>query len=402
MPRVNADRARLPIPRIGSRELFPELAPKVYANHAGVSPPSLRVRRAVDDLLGAYARDGAVAVEQTLSIRSRLRAAIAKLVGARPEEIALTGGASHGLLAIALSLPWRAGDRVVLFEGEFPANVTPWLRAAELFQVRPVFLRARDLEGDAAAGLEALERELREGARVVAVSAVQFQTGARMPLEEMSRLCHRHGAALCVDAIQAVGCVPFDVDALGVDFAAGGAHKWLMGLEGAGYLYVRQERMPSLRPALAGWLSHDEPVSFLTEGREGLLRYDRPLRRRADVFEASSAASASFAALGAAVDTALELGVERIHDHVQAWCDRLEPALRERGFEVLRAAAPAGRSGILSARPRAGVDARRVRDALSTSGVAVAIPDGAVRFSPHWPNSLSEIELVVEALDGAR
>ncbi|HET7753976.1 MAG TPA: aminotransferase class V-fold PLP-dependent enzyme [Anaeromyxobacteraceae bacterium] len=367
-----------------------------------MSPPSLRVRRAVDDLLGAYARDGAAAVEQTLSIRSRLRAAIAKLVGARPEEIALTGGASHGLLAIALSLPWRAGDRVVLFEGEFPANVTPWLRAAELFQVRPVFLRARDLEGDAAAGLEALERELRGGARVVAVSAVQFQTGARMPLEEMSRLCHRHGAALCVDAIQAVGSVPFDVNALGVDFAAGGAHKWLMGLEGAGYLYVRQERMPSLRPALAGWLSHDEPVSFLTEGREGLLRYDRPLRRRADVFEASSAASASFAALEAAVDTALELGVERIHDHVQAWCDRLEPALRELGFAVLRAADPAGRSGILSARPRAGVDARRVRDALSTSGVAVAIPDGVVRFSPHWPNSLSEIELVVEALDGAR
>jgi selenocysteine lyase/cysteine desulfurase len=399
---VNADRAPLPQPRLGSRELFPDLAPRVYANHAGVSPPSLRVRRAVDDLLAAYARQGALAVNETLAVRARLRSRLARLLGARPEEIALTGGASHGLLAVALSLRWRAGDRLVLFEGEFPANVTPWLRAAELFELRPVFLRARDLAGDAAAGLEALERELQRGARLVAVSAVQFQTGARTPLEAISRLCSRHGAELCVDAIQAVGCVPFDVRALGVDYAAGGGHKWLMGLEGAGYLYVRQERLGALRPALASWLSHQDPVSFLTEGREGLLRYDRPLRSGADVFEGSSSASASFAALDAAVETLLELGVPAIHEHVCAWCDRLEPELRARGYEVLRAREPDRRSGILAARPPAGLDARRVRDALSAAGVAVAIPDGLVRFAPHWPNHLSEVDVVAEALNGAR
>jgi selenocysteine lyase/cysteine desulfurase len=356
----------------------------------------------VSDLLLAYARQGAASVNATLAVRSRLRASLARLVGSRPEDLALTAGASHGLLAIALSLPWTAGDRVVLFEGEFPANVTPWLRAAEVFDLRPVFLRASDLEGDAAAGLEAIERELRQGARVVAVSAVQFQTGARMPLGEIAKLCAAHGAAVCVDAIQAVGCMPFDVKALGLDYAAGGAHKWLMGIEGAGFLYVRQDRAAALRPVLAGWLSHDEPVSFLTEGREGLLRYDRPLRRRADVFEASSSASASFAALEAAVETLLELGVPAIHEHVTAWCDLLEPQLRARGYAVLRAPGTAGRSGILSARPPAGVDARRLREALAAAGVAVAIPDGLVRFSPHWPNSLTEIEAVVEAIDGAR
>ena len=401
MPRVNADRAPLPPPRLGSRELFPDLAPRVYANHAGVSPPSLRVRRAVDDLLAAYARQGALAVNEAIAIRGRLRAGVARLVGSAPEEIALTGGASHGLLAIALSFPWRPGDRLVLFEGEFPANVTPWLRAAELFGLTPVLLRASDLHGDAAAGLEALERELHRGARLVAVSAVQFQTGARMPLERIASLCARAGAAVCVDAIQAVGCTPFDVEALGVDYAAGGAHKWLMGIEGAGFLYVRRARQAELRPALAGWLSHDDPVSFLTEGREGLLRYDRPLRTRADVFEASSSASASFAAMGAAVDTLLELGVEPVYAHVTAWCDRLEPELRARGFEVLRAREGSGRSGILSARPPARVDARRLRDALAAAGVAVAIPDGLVRFSPHWPSSLSEVDVVAEALDGA-
>ena len=399
---MNADRRPLPAPRLGSRELFPDLAARVYANHAGVSPPSVRVRRAVEDLLSAYARDGAVAVGETLSVRARLRASLSRLIGCRTEEIALTGGASHGLLAIALSFPWNAGDRVVLLEGEFPANVTPWLRAAALFHLHPVFLRARDFEQDAAAGLASLERELRAGARLFAVSAVQFQTGARMPLGAIAELCAAHGAAVCVDAIQAVGCVPFDVRSLGVDYAAGGAHKWLMGTEGAGFLFVRQDRAAALRPALAGWLSHEDAVSFLTEGREGLLRYDRPLRPRADVFEASSSASASFAALEAGVETLLELGVPAIHEHVSAWCDRLDPLLRARGFEVLRAATPAGRSGILSARPPPGVEARRVRDALAAAGIAVAIPDGLVRFSPHWPNSLSEIEAVTEAVDAAR
>jgi selenocysteine lyase/cysteine desulfurase len=400
---VTADRAPAPLPppRLGSRDLFPELATKVYANHAGVSPLSLRVRRAVDDLLTVYACQGASAVSATLAVRSRLRAAVARLVGARPDEIALTSGASHGLLAIALSFPWKPGDRFVVFQGEFPANVAPWLRAAKLFGLEPLFLDARDLAGDGELGLVAIDRALRRGARLVALSAVQFQTGARMPLAAVAELCARHGAAVCVDAIQAVGVLPFDVKSLGIDFAAGGAHKWLMGIEGAGYLYVREDRIAELRPALAGWLSHEDPVSFLTEGREGLLRYDRPLRIRADVFEGSSAASASFAAFEASIETILSLGVPAIHEHVSTWCNLLEPALRERGFEVLRAADPARRSGILSARAPAGVDARRLRDALAKAGVAVGIPDGLVRFSPHWPNSLEEIDVIAEALDGA-
>ena len=399
MPRVNA-RAALPAPRLGSRELFPELAPRVYANHAGISPPSLVVRQAVTDTLSVYARTGAGAVEAVLGLRSRLRGKLARLLGVAGDEIALTGGASQGLLAIALSLPWQNGDRVVLLEGEFPANVTPWLRAAELFGLRPVYLRARDFEGDAAAGLDALARELRGGVRVVAVSAVQFQTGLRMPLERIVELCTRHGAEVCVDAIQAVGCVPFDARATGVDYAAGGAHKWLMGIEGAGYLFVRADRVRALRPATAGWLSHTEPVSFLTEGQEGLLRYDRPLRQRADVFEASSSSTASFAALDAAVDAVLELGVAHIFEHVTAWGDRLEPELRARGYEVLRATG-AGRSGIVSARPPRGMQARQLRDALGAAGVSIAIPDGLLRFAPHWPNSLDEIEVVTRALDEA-
>lgn len=394
----------LPPPRLGSRALFPRLQARSYLNHAGVSPLSLAVERAVSGLLDRYARTGALAVSEAVALRGRLREKIARLLGARAEDVALTGGLSHGIQAIALSYPWRSGDRVVLFEGEFPGNVTPWLRAAALFGVEPVFLDARDFGGDCARGLERLDAALARAAgraRVVAVSAVQFQTGLTMPLTDIAGICARHGAETCVDAIQAVGVVPLDVGSLGVDYVAGGAHKWLLGAEGAGYLWIHPGRLAALRPALAGWLSHEDGLGFLSEGRAGLLRYDRPLRRRADVFEGSSAASLAHAALDASLELLLALGVPEIHRHVQALHDALDPMLRARGFEVLREADPARRSGILSARPPAGHDARPLRDALARRGIAVAIPDGLLRLAPHWPNGRGEVDVVAEALDDA-
>jgi len=115
-----------PAPRLGDRSLFPALEPAAYLNHAGISPPSLAVRRAVSEKLEAYAAEGAAAVTGSVALRARLRERLAALLGARPADLALTHGATHGVQAIALSLAWRPGDRVVLFEGEFLANVTLW------------------------------------------------------------------------------------------------------------------------------------------------------------------------------------------------------------------------------------------------------------------------------------
>lgn len=390
-----------PVPRLGDRSLFPELQTARYLNHAGISPPSAVVQRAVAALLRAYAAGGAQAVTAALAMRARLRDKLARLIGARPADVALTSGTTHGVQAIALSLPWRAGDRIVLFDGEFPANVTPWQRAAALFGLEVAFVPLAPFHSSADEGLAALERELRRGVRLVAVSAVQYRTGLAMPLAAMAALCARRGAEVFVDAVQAVGAVPFDAPALGVDYAAGGAHKWLMGAEGAGFLYVRPGRAPALRPALAGWLSHREPVSFLTDG-PGHVRYDRPLREEASVFEAGSAGVLAQAALDASAGLLLELGVDAIHAHVNRYLDRLEPELAARGFGSQRAPDAQRRSCILAASPPPGCDPRRLREALARLGVAVAIPDGLVRFAPHWPNDPDrELPGVAAALDAA-
>jgi len=221
-----------------------------------------------------------------------------------------------------------------------------------------------------------------------------------MPLGAMARLCAAHGAELFVDAIQACGSMPLDAAALGLDYLACGAHKWLMGIEGAGFLWIRPGREQALRPVLAGWLSHQDPVAFLTRG-PGHLRHDRPLRREASALEGGSLPSASQAALLAALELLLGLGVPAIHAHANQLLDALEPGLAARGLEVLRAAEPSARSAFFSARPPPGRDGPRLREALLARGVVVACPDGLLRFAPHWPCAPEEVGRVLSALDEA-
>jgi selenocysteine lyase/cysteine desulfurase len=332
--------------------------------------------------------------------RERLRKKLGQLVGAQGDDIALTSGTTRGIADIALSLDWRPGDRVLLFEGEFPANVTPWQRAAELFGLELSFVPMAHAVEDEDAFITPLTRQLERGARLVAVSAVQFQTGLRMPLSRIAELCKRHGAELCVDAIQACGVLPLDVQALGLDYLVCGSHKWLLGLEGVGFLYAPSERAKALVPRTAGWLSHEDGTRFLFAG-PGELRYDRPFKQSVQVFEGSSSSGVGFAAFEAAVDPLLELGPEAISAHVARYLDQLEPQLVARGFVSRRAAEAGRRSGILSLRPPAGLTAPELVGELHQRGVIASMPDGLLRFAPHFPNAMSEIETVVAAVDEA-
>jgi selenocysteine lyase/cysteine desulfurase len=384
--------------RLGDRSLFPLLGPRAYLNHAGVSPPSEPVRLAAHAAVDAFARQGGGAVPGAVETRRRLRGRVAELLGASPDDVALTTSTTSGIQAVALNFPWRRGDRVVLLDGEFPANVTPWQQAAAAFGLEVAFVPLDPFLRSDAEGLAALDVELRRGARLLAVSAVQFRSGLAMPLREMAARCAAAGTEIFVDAVQAAGCVPIDLE--GLDYVAAGAHKWLTGILGAGFLWVRPGRAAALVPRTAGWLSHEDPVRFLHEG-PGLVRYDRPIRRRADLVEGGAMPEASMAALLAAGELLLEVGVPAIHRHVNAYLDLLEPELEARGLRSLRAPQPGRRSGILSVEPPRGWSASRLSAELSARGVAVATPDGLLRFSPHWPNHPGEIPGVVAAMEGA-
>jgi len=387
-----------PVIALGDRSLYPDLATGAYLAHAAIAPVSTLVQRAVGEVLQSYARSGNAAFMAWVEQRERLREKLGQLVGAAAADIALISGTTRGISDLALCFPWAAGDRIVLFEGEFPANVTPWLRAAELFQLSVCYVPMAHSVKDEASFLKPLQEQLSRGARLVAVSAVQFQTGLCMPLARISELCRLYGAELCVDAIQACGVLPLNVDTLGIDYLVTGAHKWLLGVEGAGFMYARAGKSKALRPYTAGWLSHEEGARFLFQG-PGELRYDRPLKRSIQFVEGGSSNALGFAALEAAVEPILQLTPSAIFEHTSRYLDSLEDGLVARGLTSLRAQEPARRSAILSIEPPPGLTALEVVNSLRKRGVFASTPDGLLRFAPHFPNPLSEVETVLEAVD---
>lgn len=390
----------LPPPRLGDRTLFPHLEARAYLSHAGISPPSVVVRRAVDSILEDYSRRGLGAFLDWHERRDVLRASIAALIGAQAEDIGFVANTTRGVGIVAECFPWKPGDRIVLLEGEFPANVTPWQQAAAREGLEIEFIPVESFRPGEDEGLQRLERALKHGARLLAVSAVQFQSGLRMPLAAMAELCHAHDAEIFVDGIQGVGAVPMDMVALGIDYMSCGSHKWLMGLEGCAFLYIRPQRVASLRSYAAGWLSHDDAVSFLLEG-PGHLRYDRPIKESASFVEGGAYNAVGLVSLEASLGLIAQLGVEAIFEHVTGYLDRLEEGLAQRGFTSLRPPEIAGRSGILGVRPPHDVDVIRLHDRLEEQGIACSIPDGILRFAPHWPNARTETEPVLAAVDAA-
>ena len=382
--------------RLGHRDLFPDLKVRAYLNHAAMSPLSSPVTRAIGSFVDDHAREGHRALFTWFGQRKRLREKLAGFLGADVSEVAFVPSTTEGIVDIAVCFPWKQGDRVVVFEGEFPTNVTPWQRAAARHGLELVMLPADEFRTSEAAAVERFETELARGVRLVAVSAVQFQTGFRMPLETLAALSHRAGAEILVDAIQGLGVVPLDVRTLDLDYLVCGSHKWMMGLEGLAFVYASAERARALRPEVAGWLSHESPISFLMEG-PGHLRYDRPIRNRIDFLEGGSISSIGCAALEASLDLLVQLGPQAIFDHVQSYLDALEPRLVAAGFESLRASH--GQSGILSLRPPGGVDSTSLPAALGARGIACSAPDGHLRFAPHWPNALDEIDDVVAGVE---
>lgn len=388
-------------PLLGNRALFSSLEYDSYLNHAGISPPSQLVQTAVAHMLESYARLGFAAWNIGNDQRTLLRQRIGTLLHTDPANIAFVPNTTHGVINVAQCFPWNEGDEVLLFDGEFPANVTPWQQAARGYGLKTHFHPIAPFMRSHEEGLASVEQLLqRSEVRLIAVSAVQFQTGLRMPFEALAKLAHKYNAQLFVDAVQACPLIAIDLQQCALDYLACGSHKWLMGTEGAGFLYVHPSRIASLRPNISGWLSHEDPVRFLFDG-EGHLRTDRPIRSRADFVEVGNLATLSFTALDAALEATESLGYSRVFAHTQSFIEALVPTFRALGFQSARTTFVEGHSASLCVKPPQGVSLVALHRQLVHERIACAMPDGWLRFSPHWPNSLDEVTLVIAALERA-
>ena len=369
---------------LGSRDLYPKLKYPIYLSHSAIAPISEPVEKSMTTTMMAYAREGMGCVMQFVEEREFVRNSLARLLNASPKEVALTKNTSEGIIAVAQSLRWRKGDRIILFEGEFPSNITPWIQVSQQQQLEPVFLSRPKTPEQV---IDEVEKKLKQGVRLLSLSAVQFQTGFRMPLEEIGALCRKYNCLFFVDAIQACGALPIDVEKLNIDFLSCGGHKWLMGVEGTGCLYIRQERLPLIQKRLVSWLSHQDGISFLFEGA-GLLQYDRPFKTDASFLEGGVANAIGFSGLYTAVNILLELGIENIYKHIQKYLHPLEDRLQEIGFHSLRV--KGAECTILSLVPPKGYSVVELVPKYLERGVCITGPDGLIRIAPHWCNNNQE------------
>jgi len=359
---------------------FPIRDRLIYLNHAAVAPLSRRAAEAMKQWTEDCLSFGSLHYDQWLVAYEGLRVAAAKLIGADRSEIAITKNTSEGIATVALGLDWKPGDRVVGFHEEFPANYFPWKRL-ESKGVEITWLSATD-------SLERVEHACR-GARLLSISFVQYLTGFREPLQAIGEICQRNRCIFMVDAIQGLGAFPLDVRASHIDALATDGHKWLLGPEGCGFLFVSQALQDRVEPVEFGWTNVARYSDYASR--------DMALRTDAGRYECGTLNTIGCFGLRAAIEFLLEVGIERIAAAIQALADQIAAGVRAKDYEVLGNRNPENAAGIVSFR-KPGVDASQAVRDLRKAGIVVAPRSGWVRTSPHFYISPQEIERMLEAL----
>lgn len=362
------------------RDQFPVTERLVYLNHAGIAPLSRRAADAMKRLADDACLYGSLHYGQWLDAYEGVRVAAAKLVGADRSEIAIVKNTSEGIATVALGLNWKAGDRIVAFREEFPANYFPWKR-----------LEAKGVRVDWLSCEDDLSRiaDAARGARLLAISYVQYLSGYRADLEAIGRICRDRGVFFFVDAIQGLGVFPLDVRRAGIDAFAADGHKWLLGPEGCGVLYVKKDLQDQIQPAEFGWTNIAAFNDYSSR--------DMQLRPDAGRYECGTLNTIGCYGLRAAIELVLEMGVEPLGSAVQSLADQVADEVTRKDYEILGGRSPETGAGIVSFRKQ-GIDSRLIVRNLKEAGFIAAPRQGWVRVSPHFYISPEDIDRLVAAL----
>ena len=229
---------------------FPALQNCLYLNHAAVAPWPQVTADAVQAFAAENAQQGTLNYPHWLTVEQALREQARELLNAPAAgDIALVKNTSEGLSFVAYGLDWQAGDNVVGIRQEFPSNRYVWQSLAN----QGVEFRQLDLNDHPADPETALLALCDARTRLISISAVQYTNGLRMDLAKIGAFCRSKGILFCVDAIQQLGAIPFDVQQVQADFVVADGHKWMLGAEGLALFYVRRDVQEQLRLTQYGW-----------------------------------------------------------------------------------------------------------------------------------------------------
>ncbi len=391
---------------------FPVARNKIFLAHAGVCPLPRRVAGAI-----AECAQQSTLGDQEAFVMHRLddaRKLGAQLLNCQPDEIALVGPTSLALSFVAAGLKFRRGDNVLIYHDDYPSNVYPWMALAE----KGVEVRLLNTRGLGVIRPKDVAGQIDENTRLVALASCHFISGFRLEHDAIGKFLRERGILFCLDAIQTLGAFPTTVEHL--DFLAADAHKWLLGPCGAGIFYVRRELQEKLNPPIYGWHNVKNPNFVAQEHIE--------FRSGAVKYEVGTHNLIGLVGLVAAMELALEIGIENIAAELlrkRAW---LVPALQAKGFTVLNAGSGTGVPPVSLKKQKApesethrqdaratetaggivsffqpGRDLAALHKNLSDTGIVASLRTDRqgqkyIRLSPHFYNTDAELRCVLELL----
>jgi selenocysteine lyase/cysteine desulfurase len=341
------------------------------------------VRAAYADYLRDWDSQGAP-WEYWMERTETARASFAGLIGAHDDEIAVTASVSAGVNAIASGLPKGQGrDRIVVSDFEFPTVGQIWhAQEARGYAITHV------PQGNApVVPLEAFDDAIDERTALVAITQVCYRNGACIDIEGVVRLAHERGALVLLDSYQAVGSMPIDVHALGVDLLVAGALKYLLASAGLGFLYCRRELFEQLRPTATGWFADADVFAMDIQDYS-----PAPDARR---FQAGTPPIPSIYAGIAGIELMKEIGVGATRAHVSQLNEALCAGIDELGGTIVTPRDPASHGALVAIRS---TDEHALVAALAEDGILTSSRDGNLRVSAHCYNTHEDIDVLLEGL----
>lgn len=372
------------------RQEFADFEGVTYLDAASQGPLPLASARAAHSAVEWKKLPHRIPEAEYFGLPDRVRAAVARLIGAEPEEVAVTTGATGGFTAVAAGMDWKPGDEVLVAQGEFPAHFSTWIELKRAAGLRVKIIRPRDRFITADDYIE----NLGPRTRLVSASLVRFDDAARLDAPRLAEACHAAGAALLLDASQCAGGMPISVHALGADFIVSAGYKWLLSPYGTGFFWVRRDWIEHLQLGPVYWMAlegarefHDLPIGKLKLA-PGARRWDSP--ETSNFFNLS--------AMEASLEFVQRVGPAAIEEHNAGLIAQLVERL-PRDRCVLASPKDAARRGpFVCVAGRKPEETRDLYRKLRESQIIVSFRQGALRIAPHLYNTQRDIARLVSVL----
>jgi selenocysteine lyase/cysteine desulfurase len=367
-----------------ARSYFPHIKKGiVYFNHASTAPISTLVKNRINEFVKErfeYALDDYWAFK---TVAEETKEMIGEMINCSGDRIAFLDNTTNGIIWLALGIEWKPGDRIILNDVEFPANVYPFLQLKEKGVEIDILKSTNGIVTE-----EEVIASIKPQTKLISISFVQFLSGYRINLEKIGKVCREKGIIFSVDSIQGLGAVRLDVEKCNIDYLANGTQKWMLGLQGLAFIYARKELQEKMKSAPIGWLAVKDAWK--------LLDFNLTTKETAERFQPGTLNNLGIYAFNSSMKLFKEFGFDEIENQVLSNSKYFIDELAKIGYKSPLYSLPEKHlSGIVSFRSDNG---QKILDHLKQKKIVCSLREGYIRFAPHFYNTKQDIDYVVDAL----